>query len=84
MLLFMRKLDNSDRSLFCSVVCIAGANAAVSRCEQFVSWWVGCLVIQLQRILEPVRGLKVGKPWHGLHWRGLRERTELVYQEMVV
>lgn len=28
--------------------------AALQRCERFIQWWIACLLIQLQRIFEPL------------------------------
>ena len=48
---------------------LGGAVAALQRCEQFVQWWVGCLLIQLQRIFEPLQSTDA---WHGSEREGRR------------
>ena len=45
---------------------LGGAVAALQRFERFVQWWVGCLLIQLQGIFEPLGGsLQSTDAWHG-------------------
>ena len=44
--------------------------AALQRCERFVQWWAGCLLIQLQRIFEPLGSLQSTDVWHGSKRKG--------------
>ena len=40
--------------------------AALQLCERSVQWWVGCLLIQLQRIFEPPgSSLQSTDAWEG-------------------
>ena len=50
---------------------LGGAVAALQRCERFVQWWVGCLLIQLQRIFEPLGdSLQSTDAWRGSERKG--------------